>query len=278
MKGVMRASYRASIGKPTKEELTVTLERLAVCCREPDGHAKGATDLAEAMKQFTFWPTSDLLQPLKDSVTRLVRIERVKPPHPLWKAFLLVDKQTRSLKLVLRVNNLVKRARARLTEAGRSGLEELLWEDRKDARNLLRDIERVRQSLSAAKTIDWAQHERALLRFSPARSVELASGKNAASLEARCYARALELIVDHDKSERERLRRDSEPLVRWLAEIRHPMAKDLGAFNHKAVLAVEDHRRLVDLIKTRQKREAARKRDRRYRARKKIPCRKNVVS
>src|SRR5207247_3716471 len=104
----MRAYYRAAIGKRTKEELTRTLERLPVYCQEPDPHAKGATDLAKAMKQFTLWPTSDLLLPLDNSVARLVSVERDKPPRPCWRSFQLVDKRMPSLRLVQRVSNLAK--------------------------------------------------------------------------------------------------------------------------------------------------------------------------
>ena len=78
---------------------------------------------------------------------------------------------------------------------GQSALEELWRGQTKDAQRLLHDIQRVRENLSAARTIDWAQHERVLSKFSPAKSVELACGKNAASLEVRCYARVLELIM-----------------------------------------------------------------------------------
>ena len=130
----------------------------------------------------------------------------------------------------------------RLTEAGQSALETLSWEQGKDAQNCCTILQRVRENLSAARTIDWAQHERVLSRFSHANSVELACGKNTASPEVRCYARVLELIVDHEKHER--LRKESEPLVRWLAQIGHPLAKDLEAFNREAALAEEDGRRL----------------------------------
>lgn len=268
MRGVIRAHYRSAVGRRTEEELTSILDRLALYCQKPDPQAKGATDLAKAMKQLTFWPTSDLLKSLEFSVMRLAKFEREKPPHPSWKAFQLVDKRKRSLKLVLRVDKLVKCALDRLTEAGRSVLETLLWEQGKDAQNLFHDIARVRENLSAAKTIDWAQYERVLLRVSHANSVELASGKSTASPEARCYARVLELIVDHDNDKRERLRRESEPLVRWLHEIRHPMVKDLETFNREAALAHGDGGRLADLIRIRIKREAKQKRDRRYRERK----------
>jgi len=257
-----RAYYRAAIVKKVKAEL----ERLPFYCQEPDLQAKGATDLATAMKQFTFWPPNDLLKSIEEGVICLFRDERVKPPRPLWTAFQRVNTRIRILKLVRRVDKLVERAKRRLTEAGQSALEKLWQEQTKDAQRLLHDIERVRENLSTARTIDWTQHERVLSKFSPAKSVELACGKNAASPEVRCYARVLELIVDQEKHEP--LRKDSEPLVRWLAQIGHPLAKDLEAFNHEAALAEEDGRRLGHLIRTQQKREGARERDRQYRQRK----------
>src|SRR5262249_1321731 len=110
-----------------------------------------------------------------------------------------------------------------------------------------------------------------------ARSVELACDKTTASREVRCYARALELIVDHDN--REPLREKAEPLVRWLTEIDHPMAKDLGAFNHKVAFDVMDGKRLANLIRPQKGREAARKRDRRYHQRKdSLPEKRRAVT
>ena len=102
-------------------------------------------------------------------------------------------------------------------------------------------------------------------RNSPARRVLslLVAKTRHRSPEVRCYARVLELIVDHEKYEP--LRKKSEPLVRWLAQIGHPLAKHLEALNHEAALAEEGGRRLGDLIRTRHKREGARERDLRYR-------------
>src|SRR6266446_5469520 len=96
----MRMYLRSAFGKRTKEELTRALKRLALFCQEPNPQAKGETELAKAMKkQFTFWPTSDLLQQLDFCVQRLASFERKKPPRPPWKAFRLVDKRMPSLRL-----------------------------------------------------------------------------------------------------------------------------------------------------------------------------------
>jgi hypothetical protein len=268
MKGVMRAYYRAAIGRRAKEQLTSTLERLVVYCQ------------AKAMKQFTRWPTSDLLLPLENSVTQLVRVEREKPPRPLWKAFQLVDKRMPKLRLVLRVNNLAKRARDRLTESGESVLSKLERQAgarNADARSLLRDIALLRINLSAGKTIDWAQHEKVLAPFSRTGTVELTcDDSTAASQNVRCYARALELIVDDNQ--REPLRRDSEPLVGWLLGMGHPMAKDLEAFAPKAALFLKAMSRFRDEEETRLKRKAKQERDQRYERKDSLPEKRRSVT
>jgi hypothetical protein len=282
MKGAMRAYCRATTSRQrAKALLTGTLERLSVYCQEPDSQAKGATDSVRAMKQFTFWPRADLLQLLEDSVTFLVGVERKKPPRPLWKAFQLLDKRMPSLRLVLRVDNLVKRAKDRLTESGESVLSKLQRQARArnlNTRSLLRDIELLRNNLSAGKTIDWAQHEKVLAQFSPTGTVELAcSDSTAASQNVRCYARALELIVDDNQ--REPQREKSKLFVCWLLRIGHPAAKDLEAFNYGAASEAASENRLLDGMKTRREHEKARQRDKRYRARKdSLPKKRRVVT
>src|SRR5947207_857437 len=90
-------TFRQFVGQRTKKELSSILELLALYCQEPDPQAKGATDLVKAIKQFTLWPTSDLLKSLEFNVTCLASLERKKPPLPLWRAFQLVDKRMPSL-------------------------------------------------------------------------------------------------------------------------------------------------------------------------------------
>ena len=77
MRGVERARTKQELisveRELTKQELISILEKLAFYCQEPDAQAKGAGDLAKAMKQFTFWPTKELLQRVDRCVLFLVR-------------------------------------------------------------------------------------------------------------------------------------------------------------------------------------------------------------
>jgi len=65
MKGAIRKYWRAAFGKRAKERLIADLGRLTFYCQPADPKAKGATDLHEAMKQFTYWPDAHLLQGLR---------------------------------------------------------------------------------------------------------------------------------------------------------------------------------------------------------------------
>jgi RNA polymerase sigma-70 factor (ECF subfamily) len=145
-----------------------------------------------------------------------------------------VNKRNRKLHLVDHVNDLVSRARERFAELGWSKLEELSWKEDEGARKLLRDIRRVRQNLSAAKTIDWAQHKGILSKLSDEEHFAHSSGNDIA---LACYARVLELIVEEPKWEK--LREQSQALVFWLLKIGHPGTEGrdgLRVFNRMASL------------------------------------------
>jgi RNA polymerase sigma-70 factor, ECF subfamily len=220
--------------KLAKRRLIDILERLALYCQAPDPQAKGSTDLHEAMKQFTWWPQNDLLKQLENSALTLAMTERKNPSRRIWKAFELVDTRMPTLHLLKHINELVERARERFTEANFSDLEALSWEWRedKDARNLLRDIDRIKENVSAARTIDWAQYKDILARFSDDGHVVHASGNDTA---LACYARVLELIVDNRRWGK--LRKQSEALVFWLLEIGYPRVSGrdgLEQFNRAA--------------------------------------------
>ena len=238
MKGMKRKYWRAAFGKRARERLTAALKKLSLYCRAPDLRAKEATDLDEAMKQFTWWPKSDFLKQIEDSVLTLASTERKNPSRRIWKAFEIVNKRMPKLHLVKEINALAKRAKERLTDAGWSKLEEISWdalgEKGKDVQSLLHDIARMKENLDSAKAIDWSQHKRLLSQFSGGGEVELACGRNTASDEVRCYTRALELIVDDNNFEP--LRKESRPLVEWLIEIGHP--EGFEGLHTRAAMAV----------------------------------------
>jgi hypothetical protein len=211
--------------KVEKERLVLRLEKLASYCKPQDTVWPG-----------TIWPDREFLQSLENNVMLLIATERKNQPALAWRAFQLLNRRMPSLLLVSRVNNLVKRARQRLEEAGESALSKLERQDCEDARKLLGDIEHLRRDLRNAKAIDWAQHEKALAQFSRTRSVEPSYGRSA-PLGFRCYARALELIIDDDR--RKPLRDKSRQLIEWTARIGHPEAKSLTAFDDVEAWVVE---------------------------------------
>lgn len=128
------------------------LELLTIYCQDPDGIARQMAvkvcDMPELFKRYTFWPSRGLLQSLEENVELLIKPERDKPPSPAWKAFQLLDKRIPSLRLILRVNNLVKRAKERLKNTGESVLSKAARDtDSVEAQNLLRDLVLQKQNL-----------------------------------------------------------------------------------------------------------------------------------
>jgi hypothetical protein len=190
----------------------------------------------------------------------LIATERKKRPSPAWKAFQLLDRRMPKLLLVKRVDNLVKRAGNRLEEVAQHPLSKLQRQadcGDENAQKLLDDIAVIRDGQHVAKNIDWKEHERALAQFSRTRSVEPSYGRSA-PLELRCYARALELIVDDCR--RKPLK--SWPLTEWAAQIGHPDAKSLLAFDDPMGFIEEGAWRGES---ARRKREQGRERTRRHR-------------
>ena len=237
-----------------KERLVLHLDYLRKCCKPQDKNWPP-----------TFWPDRKFLQSLEDNVMFLIATKRKKQPSPAWKGFQLLDKGMPSLRLVLRVDNLVKRAQDRLEEAGEAPLTKLERQAEhgdEDARKLLCDIAAIRDDQDAARTINWTRHERALAQFSRTRTVEPAYGRSA-PVEFRCYARALELTVDNYR--RKPLRNKSWPLIEWTARIAHPEAKNLCALDDVAAWVVEQEEGVWRGKSALRKREKTRERVRRHR-------------
>jgi RNA polymerase sigma factor (sigma-70 family) len=246
MKVTLPRFWYAAQSNRAEKTLKDCLKSLSLYCRAPDPAAKNATDLHEAMKQFTWWPDASLLKRIENSVLAIALTERKYPWRRIWKNFALVNRRKTKLGLLKHVNELVKRARERFTDANFSDLEALSWEGRKDenARNLLRDIGRIKENVGAAKTIDWAQYKGILTRFSDNGSV---AGPSGSDIALWCYARVLELILDDRRWEK--LRTESEALVFWLLEIDYPDVSErdgLEQFNQSAsfMWVVEESRKI----------------------------------
>jgi hypothetical protein len=230
----------------TKERLRSDLETLANYCQPP-----------EKAKQ-TLWPDGKLLQSIENGVTLLIGEERKRPL--LWKTFRRLGKRMPKLLLVLRVDNLVKRARERLEES-ESALSKLARQDREDVRKFLGDIERLKRDLSNAKARDWQQYETVLKGVSRNQKSEL--GDSLASQKAICYVHALELVVDD--YQREPLRKQSRPLLEWLARIEHPKAKNLLALDYETECEIERKARASQEEKALRQLKGGRERTKRHR-------------
>ena len=223
------------------------LGELAKCCKPPD----------------VFWPPPELLKSIEDAVMHLVTTDRKKPPSPAWKALKLLNRRMSSLRLTLRLDNVVKHARELLEKIGESPLQKLARQDHEDARKLLRDLEHLRTNVSSAKAIDWSQHEKALAEFSRTRTVELASNQ-AAPVPVRCYARALELLL-LDEYRHKPLQRKAAPFLEWLARIKHPQAKTLLEFDRVTASRVTQQEAASRENKAWRLRQQQRERTRRHR-------------
>jgi len=142
-----------------KNELDCMVGELAKCCKPPEA----------------LWPSREVLQSIEDAVMHLIATDRKKPPSQPWKAFRLLNRRMPSLRIVLRINNVVKHALEVLENVGESPVQKLAQQEREGDRKLWRELEQLRENLSSARAIDWAQHEKALAQFSRTQTIELAS-------------------------------------------------------------------------------------------------------
>jgi hypothetical protein len=71
------------------------------------------------------WPGREFLWDIEHNVLVLAKHERARQLVPAWRAFKIVDKRVRALRLVQRVDNLAKRAMERLKDAGESELAKM---------------------------------------------------------------------------------------------------------------------------------------------------------
>ncbi len=220
------------------------------------------------MKRITYWPSADLLLSIETSVKTLVLLLREKPPRRIWKAFEIVDDRIQGFHVIERVNKLVSRAQGLLDRTGDSALRRLAREREREGQRtsemsrFFRDLHNLKVDLRSASQVKWEQHSAVLERLSRTHTVELAY-RSSAPLRDRCYARVLELIVEDQQ--REPLRRQSEPLLSWVARLGNPKFKDLLAHCDTAAVLATIERRQIDEGGLERKRRAQRERSRRHR-------------
>jgi len=255
-----------------KRQLPNTLKILETKCTGPRQAPAGAIDLARAILRMTFWPRSDDLSALDSSVETLARSNREKVPKPLWKAFELVNQRWPGFRLIHRLDALVSRARNLLKEAGES---DLMWVRREargsgeralEAKKFLADLRRIQKDPKTAAKIKWEHYERFLSKPGLKKGVQLWCGDHAASAGVVCYARALEMIVDDEY--RKRFLDDTEPLLRWIAQLGNPAYSDVLKRDDfiEGIAKLQAERAAGECVE--HKRAQARERQRRFRARK----------
>jgi hypothetical protein len=222
----LKETTRTLWHRQAKERLERNLESLSCYCRpgtEPeedvarDGWADGLLRGISGSYKRGCWPSRELLREIENDVLVLALRTRKNPISPVWKAFEQVDKRMPKLRLKLRVENLIRRARDILS--GESVLGKTLreaWAGNAQAQCSLRDM-----VLDTQKLAELLQADRQMVI-------------------QRCRA---------------------QPLVCWVIEIGHPMAKDLN--NIVELFGT------VEEMKAEQRREKARERVRRHRLGKK---------
>jgi hypothetical protein len=129
------------------QRLARDVKHLGECCRDvelPGIEVNNDNTLSDSPPCTVIpfgWPTVDGLKSIGASVTFLLKFERKKRPRKLWKAFEVLDKRRRSLRLVRRINDLATRAIEELKQrVGESDLEKAArCPDSIDTQNLFRD-------------------------------------------------------------------------------------------------------------------------------------------
>jgi len=115
-----------------KQRLLRNLKSLEAYCQPPvDGQAEIDAEAEDPIgewleKRRVLWPSNELLRQIDDDVIELAIAGRKKPILPISKAFEQVDRRMRKFRLKSRLNDLIRRARDRVT--GESELAKAAWE------------------------------------------------------------------------------------------------------------------------------------------------------
>ena len=183
------------------------------------------------------WPTAEGLRSIEASVRFLLKFERKAYPRRLWKAFMILDRRRRSLRLVRRINDMANRAIEELKQrATESELEKAArCPDSIDTQNLFRDFllkkgkfadalkdhdSAIRARESARPLLDW------LCRIGHPVVQGVSIFEAAPAFPANAYAeidREIEAIRKRDRNrerqKRHRQRKKSLPKKRYLDSV-----------------------------------------------------------
>jgi hypothetical protein len=175
------------------------------------------------------WPSWEELLDLNHAVFTVARTQRKNALFASWKTYQLVDKKWPSIRLIPRLNKLIKRARAHLQEARVSDLERLRREDLEGLPEVMqcwKDLKALRGDMCKADGIKWEEHEKVIFARGNTKVVRPACGDSLVLLRLKCYARALELIVEDELYCRPN-RDKALPLLKWIAFNDNPGYRDV---------------------------------------------------
>jgi hypothetical protein len=196
------------------------------------------------------WPLMEELRDLDHAVFTVAKTQRKKALFASWKTYKLVDKKWPGIRLISRMNKLINGARARLQEARVSDLERLRREDLEGVPKVMqcwKDLEALRADMCKADGIEWEGHEKVIFARGNNKLIRPACGDSLVLLRLKCYARALELIVEDELYCRPN-RDKALPLLKWIALTDNPGYRDVLKYDTeysaravKALLADFDH-------------------------------------
>jgi hypothetical protein len=213
-----------------------SIQMLDLCCRDKDDfriHAKlkygGKLPAGASYLMPLGWPQMPLLVTIRDAVFALAHQFRKKTPSPPWKAFLLVDKHYRELRLVQKINDLWNRAMEAMAKVHeKDDLEKAArFPDATETEMLFRDLQldkdkfarlldehdrRVKERVLAYHWVEWT-----LLMGYPNHISVLPSGETITAFQMirilDAYPRQLE--KNRERQKRHRQRKNSLPEKRY---------------------------------------------------------------
>jgi hypothetical protein len=233
------------------------------------------------VRQRANWPSQDDLNVFHFDVCKLAKLKN--PYYPAWRAYKLVNKCWPSIRLISRIDKLVNRARERLQEVPVSYLERLrreAYEGVPEAKRFWTDFEKFGGAWDA-DCIEWERYEKVLFSRSDNELVRPDSGDPPGLRRLKCYARALEFIVD-DEFYYQPVRDEALPLLKWIGGYaQNPDYYDVLKWDYHSEwlcrFAIESHADIDQSLRGRKTRAQNLERQHIHRLRSKLTSRERVI-
>jgi hypothetical protein len=223
-------------GDEILKALKDSIQMLDLCCRDKDDfriHAKlkydGKRLAGTSYLMPRGWPQAPLLKAITDAVFALAHRFRKKTPSPPWKAFLLVDRRYRELRLVRKINDFLNRAGDAMAKVHeKDDLEKAArFPDATETEMFFRDLQLHKDKFSKLLAEHDSRVEERVLAYwwfewmavigHPNNIILLPSGETITGFQARkifdAYPRQLE--KNRERQKRYRQRQNSLPEKRY---------------------------------------------------------------